>query len=90
MNEKPLPHEVYDEIAETYTETVKVKPFNAYLERPALRALLPPITGQRVLDAGVGPGTNLHWLLEQGAESIVGVDGSPKMIEIAEENAPKT
>jgi trans-aconitate methyltransferase len=40
-----------------------------------------------VLDAGCGPGTNGRWLIEQGAREIVGIDASPKMIEIAEREA---
>jgi SAM-dependent methyltransferase len=83
MDQKPTTFEVYEQIAERYTETVKTKPHNAYLERPAIRALLPDIRGGRVLDAGCGPGTNIPWLIERGAREVVGIDVSPKMIEIA-------
>ncbi len=37
-----------------------------------------------MLDAGCGPGHYAEWLLEQGAE-VVGVDVSPKMLELARE-----
>ena len=83
MDEKAKTHEVYEQIAERYAEVVKIKPHNVYLERPAIRALVPNIQGVRILDAGCGPGANSHWLIEQGAREVVGIDASPKMIEIA-------
>jgi SAM-dependent methyltransferase len=55
-----------------------------------LYALVGDIHGQRVLDAGCGPGTNIQWLLEQGASAVVGIDYSPKMIELAQRHARPT
>ena len=86
MDDKPKTYEVYEQIADRYAEAVKIKPHNAYLERPAIRALVPNIQGKQVLDAGCGPGTNIHWLIERGARKVVGIDASPKMIEIAGRN----
>lgn len=83
VDEKPIAYDTYESIAEQYAEKVKTKPHNAYLERPAIRALVPNISGGRVLDAGCGPGTNIGWLFEQGASAMVGVDASPAMIDIA-------
>jgi SAM-dependent methyltransferase len=83
MDEKPTTHEAYEQIADRYAEVAKSKPHNVYLERPAIRALVPNIQGGKVLDAGCGPGTNIHWLIERGARKVVGIDASPKMIEIA-------
>ena len=83
MDEKPASLETYEQISESYAEAVKTKPYNAYLERPTIRALMPADFSGRVLDAGCGPGTNFDWLIEQGAQAIVGIDFSPNMIEIA-------
>jgi SAM-dependent methyltransferase len=74
---------IYDQIAEQYAEYAKVKPYNVYLERPAIRALVPDIQGAHVLDAGCGPGTNISWLIEQGAQKVLGIDASAQMISIA-------
>jgi SAM-dependent methyltransferase len=83
MNDKPVALDAYESMAERYAEAVRTKPHNAYLERPAIRALVPDIQGARVLDAGCGAGINLQWLLDQGAREVVGVDVSPKMVSLA-------
>ncbi|GGP20175.1 class I SAM-dependent methyltransferase [Silvimonas iriomotensis] len=52
-------------------------------EWPAIRAVLPPVTGLRVADLGCGFGWAARWLREQGAASVLGLDLSQKMIERA-------
>src|SRR5258708_2932577 len=49
-------------------------------EWPALRAMLPPRRGVRVLDLGCGFGWFCRWACEQGAAQIVGMDVSEKML----------
>lgn len=49
----------------------------------ALRELLPPLAGKRVLDLGCGFGWHCRYAAEQGAESVVGVDLSEKMLDRA-------
>jgi ubiquinone/menaquinone biosynthesis C-methylase UbiE len=49
-------------------------------EWPALRALLPGLSGRRVLDLGCGFGWFCRWAREQGAAQVVGVDVSEKML----------
>lgn len=88
MDDQPVSYDTYETMAERYAEVVKTKPHNAYLERPALRALVPALHGGRVLDAGCGAGINLLWLLEQGAGEVVGVDYSQNMIQLARQAAP--
>jgi SAM-dependent methyltransferase len=67
-----------------WSSTTDEGPFNGFLERPALRALVPgDLHGATVLDAGCGSGAQAQWLLEQGAD-VVAVDISPRMIEEAE------
>ena len=46
----------------------------------ALRKLLPPFQGKRVLDLGCGFGWHCRWAAEQGASEVVGVDLSEKML----------
>lgn len=80
--DKPIALDAYEQLAEAYAECVDTKPHNAYLERPATLELLSDVAGQRVLDAGCGPGVYTKWLVEQGAE-VVGIDVSERMVEQA-------
>jgi SAM-dependent methyltransferase len=74
-------------MAADYVAHFESNPFTALYERPALRAMLPPVAGRRVLDAGCGTGRASVWLAEQGAE-VVGVDISPEMLRVAREDVP--
>jgi len=55
-------------------------------EWPYLRAMLPPMSGQRVVDLGCGFGWFCRWAAEAGAASVLGIDLSEKMLERAEAN----
>jgi SAM-dependent methyltransferase len=52
-------------------------------EWPAIRAMLPDLTGKRVVDLGCGFGWASRWIREQGAASVLGLDLSQNMIERA-------
>ncbi|WP_027087463.1 class I SAM-dependent methyltransferase [Cohnella panacarvi] len=52
-------------------------------EWESLRKLLPDFKGKRVLDLGCGYGWHCIHAMEQGASSVVGVDLSRKMLEVA-------
>lgn len=52
-------------------------------EWPALRAMLPPLEGARVLDLGCGFGWYARWMRGQGAASVLGIDLSTRMLERA-------
>jgi len=52
-------------------------------EWPALRALLPPMTGLRVVDLGCGFGWFCRWAREAGAARVLGIDVSERMLERA-------
>jgi SAM-dependent methyltransferase len=49
-------------------------------EWPALRALLPDLSGRRVLDLGCGFGWFCRWARQQRAAHVVGIDISEKML----------
>lgn len=49
-------------------------------EWPALRAMLPDMSGLRVLDLGCGYGWFCRWAREHGAARVVGIDLSAKML----------
>lgn len=49
----------------------------------ALRQLLPDFSGKRVLDLGCGFGWHCRYAAEHGAQSVIGVDMSEKMLDRA-------
>lgn len=49
-------------------------------EWSTLQTLLPPLDGLRVLDLGCGYGWFCRWAIAAGAQSVVGVDLSEKML----------
>jgi 2-polyprenyl-3-methyl-5-hydroxy-6-metoxy-1,4-benzoquinol methylase len=59
---------------------------NYTVEQPAIRALLPAVAGASVLDLGCGAGDFARWLVDQGAESVLGIEPSENMLEVAREN----
>jgi SAM-dependent methyltransferase len=78
-----LTQEAYDRLAPVWSSTTDDGPWNGYLERPALRSLVPPsLSGATVIDAGCGAGGQAEWLLDQGAD-VIGLDLSPAMVEEA-------
>ncbi|WP_277552424.1 class I SAM-dependent methyltransferase [Halobaculum limi] len=77
----------YDRLAAGYDADGDTKPSNAYLERPAMRALLPTVEGTTVLDAGCGAGHLTAELVADGAH-VVGLDSSAEMLRFARERAP--
>ncbi len=57
-------------------------------EKPALFSLLPPLCGLTVLDLGCGFGENCATFSKMGAERVVGVDISEKMLAVAQKEHP--
>jgi 2-polyprenyl-3-methyl-5-hydroxy-6-metoxy-1,4-benzoquinol methylase len=53
---------------------------NRVLEQPALRSLLPPLAGKRVIDLGCGAGDFCREAVGQGAVGVTGVDLSERML----------
>jgi SAM-dependent methyltransferase len=85
---KPIAYDAYEKLAEHYAARIDTKAENAHCERPGILALMPAVRGKRILDAGCGPGTYTQWLVEQGAVAV-GVDVSPKMVELARRKVGK-
>ncbi|NVZ92938.1 methyltransferase domain-containing protein [Pseudomonas sp. D6002] len=54
-------------------------------EWPALQSMLPPMSGLKVVDLGCGYGWFSRWAQEQGAEQVLGLDVSQKMLARAKE-----
>lgn len=73
---------LFDAFAEEYERHASVGAYNALYDRPAVLALLGNVQGQRVLDAGCGPGLYAEELLARGAD-VVGFDQSSEMIRLA-------
>lgn len=75
-------HPIFEEFAEEYERHAVESAYNALYDRPAVLELLGEVTGQRVLDAGCGPGLYAEELVARGAE-VVAFDHSPKMVDLA-------
>lgn len=61
---------------------------NNLFEIPALFSMMPELKGKRVLDLGCGFGEHCKQFIEQGAQKVVGIDISEKMLAVAQkENA---
>jgi SAM-dependent methyltransferase len=57
---------------------------NSALEQPAMGRLLPDVRGLSVVDLGCGTGQLARRLAQQGANRVVAVDPSERMIAVAE------
>lgn len=53
--------------------------YNAYIDRPAMLALIGDVSGQRILDAGCGAGHYADALVERGA-TVLGLEGSAELV----------
>src|SRR4051794_31171236 len=56
--------------------------YNAHYDRPAVLAVLGPVDGLAVLDAGCGPGLYGEELVDGGAR-VTGFDASQSMVDLA-------
>ena len=79
-DESPVALAAYEALADDFARNAPEKAYNADLERPATRGLLPEVEGATVLDAGCGPGITTEQLLDDGAARVVGLDVSPRML----------
>jgi 2-polyprenyl-3-methyl-5-hydroxy-6-metoxy-1,4-benzoquinol methylase len=72
----------YDKIADAFADAADHMPGNKYYERPATIALLPPLEGLDVLDAGCGSGFYTELAHRAGAR-VVAFDPSAEMVKHA-------
>jgi ubiquinone/menaquinone biosynthesis C-methylase UbiE len=81
----------YDRFAARRQEQLKkgeLKP-HKYVEKPAMKSILPRLEGQSVLLVGCGTGEETTLLEEHGGANMVGIDNSEKSIELAAASYPE-
>lgn len=81
---------IYDDIDffENYAKMPRsIDGLNSAGEWHILKKMLPDFQGKNVLDLGCGYGWHCIYAKEQGAENVIGVDLSKKMIDKAKENS---
>lgn len=74
----------YDAVAELYQRT-KQAPLRTYIEAFTFTQLIGDVRGAAVLDLACGEGFYSRRFKEAGAAKVVGVDVSPEMIRLAQE-----
>lgn len=74
---------LYNEISRKYHQNRRLA-ISDYTELPAVLSLVGDIKGQKVLDAGCGPGRHSRKLIAKGAH-VTGIDVSREMVSIARE-----
>lgn len=57
--------------------------YNDLLEQPAMKNIMPDLSGKTILDIGCGYGNNCIDFLNAGAVKVVGIDISEKMLSVA-------
>ncbi|WP_436925704.1 class I SAM-dependent methyltransferase [Halosimplex amylolyticum] len=77
-DDPPISRSTYDELAPGY-EDITDAAIREHYEWPTVQRLLPPLEGERVLDAACGDGFYTARLAEAGADPV-GVDASPAMV----------
>lgn len=60
--------------------------YNVLLEQPAMKKLLPNLKNKRVLDLGCGFGINCMDFVKAGADYVMGIDISTKMLAVAKKD----
>ena len=60
--------------------------FNDCIETPILFGMLPDLHGKRILDIGCGMGQHAKQYSDMGADTVLGLDISAKMLDYAKEH----
>ncbi|MEA5618258.1 class I SAM-dependent methyltransferase [Cronbergia sp. UHCC 0137] len=74
----------YDSIAHQYKKSRQL-PFRIYVEEYTYFNMLGDIRGKSILDLACGEGLYTRKFKQKGAAQVIGVDISPKMIELAKD-----
>jgi ubiquinone/menaquinone biosynthesis C-methylase UbiE len=88
-----MPQNVYDNpdfFNEYITFPRQAQGLDGAPEWPSVRAILPDLTGKRVVDLGCGFGWFARWARENGAEKVLALDVSEKMLERARSDTTDT
>lgn len=72
----------YDTIATEYQQS-KLQPWRTYIESPSLMRLVGNLAGKRAVDLACGEGYYTRQYADRGAQRVLGVDLSPRMIDLA-------
>ena len=86
MNSDPAYY--YNLMAEHYARKSETDIHNVYYNLPAIKALLPPLEGKKVLEVGCGGGLLTEWLIKQKAK-VTAVDISEKMVALTKRRVGK-
>jgi SAM-dependent methyltransferase len=77
----------YDVFADEFSDHARDGFYNAHYDRPACLELLGEVAGCGVLDVACGPGLYAEELIARGAR-VIGLDQSPRMIELSRQRVP--
>lgn len=77
----------YDIFADEFLEHASDGFYNAHYDRPVCLDLLGEVAGRTVLDVACGPGLYAEELVARGA-TVVGLDQSPRMVELSRQRVP--
>jgi SAM-dependent methyltransferase len=86
LTANPPPQNIYDD-PDFFAGYSRLERFGSgwtkAFEYPSFLALLPEVSGRRVLDLGCGAGQLAHHLAGRGASEVIGVDISERMLGLA-------
>lgn len=77
----------YEVFADEFDDHARDNIYNAHYDRPACLELLGDVGGATVLDVACGPGLYAEELVARGAD-VIGLDQSPRMVELARNRVP--
>ena len=83
MRQNPYDIELFSNEYDTMRKENKGTSANDVIEIPTIRKMMPEVKGKAILDLGCGYGENAKYWKEQGASSVLGIDISKHMIELA-------
>lgn len=76
----------HGDLGDHFAQWSSQHPTNAFIDRPAMLALIGNVAGLDVLDVGCGSGFYSAAMVERGAR-VTGIDGSASVLKHAEKNA---
>jgi SAM-dependent methyltransferase len=80
-------HPQYEAFADDFADHAAGNLYNAHYDRPACLRLLGDVADRTVLDVACGPGWYAAELVARGAR-VIGLDQSPRMVELSSRRVP--